>query len=145
MKWNEMKWAPVPSWYLREEDPYVGFFRCALSSRAPIIQKIFFLSQFCGHYLRAAPIRERPLLARVRYVIYRFWFIIGTYFYWSGASLIRTSCRFMYHHRASCIKHLTLWGLVAKSSILKSQNVHKFFGNNDDGRTIYVQHFFLFW
>ena len=38
------------------------------SSRAPIIQKIFFQSKICGHYLRAAPIQERPLLVRVRYV-----------------------------------------------------------------------------
>ena len=40
---------------------------CGYSSRAPIIQKTFFQSKFCGHYSRAAPIRERPLLARVRY------------------------------------------------------------------------------
>ena len=34
-----------------------------------------------------------------------------------------------------------LWSQVAKSSILKSQNVHKFFRNNDDGRTIYIKLF----
>ena len=44
------------------------FFSCGHSSRAPIIQKIFFQSKFCGHYSRAAPIQERPLLARVRYL-----------------------------------------------------------------------------
>ena len=51
-----MSTCTVPSWYLREEDPYVVAnckIRRALSSRAPIIQKIFFWSQFCGHYLRA--------------------------------------------------------------------------------------------
>ena len=38
-----------------------------LYSRVASIQEIFFNSNFCGHYSRAAPFQERPLLARVRY------------------------------------------------------------------------------
>ena len=33
------------------------------------IQEIFLNSNFCGHYSRAVPFRERPLLARVWYTV----------------------------------------------------------------------------
>ena len=58
-----MKWAPVPSWYLREEDPYVGFFYLGapLVQERPLFKKKFSYPNF------AAIIWERPLFGSDHY------------------------------------------------------------------------------